>query len=205
MKSIKHFVLDLATTIAVCVPCTLFFNWIGKKTTLDGFNVLIIAATVSLFFVLTNILFKRCKKGKGIHNILSTLATISITATITYSCFMLLEWMFSSIGSGSGYDWEHWIALSLSLTIFFQLQERRKEDARAEYGKSPVVLANCKDRVESTVIKNKLAGKNIEAIIVERENPMYIKEQSDSDFQIQILEEDLQNARKVIENENLLN
>lgn len=205
MKSIKHFILDLATTIVVCVPCTLFFNWIGKKTTLDGFNVLIIAATVSLVFVLTNILFKRCKKGKGIHNILSTLATISITATITYSCFMLLEWMFSSIGSGSGYDWEQWIALSLSLTIFFQLQERRKEGLSVQYGKSLVVLANCKNRVESTVIKNKLAGKNIEAIIVERENPMYIKELADSDFQIQILEEDLQNARKVIEKENLLN
>lgn len=205
MKSIKHFVLDLATTTAVSVPCILFFNWIGKKTTLDRFNVLIISATVSLVFVLTNILFKRCKKGKGIHNILSTLATISITSTIIYSCFMLLEPMFPSIGSGSGYDWEHWIALSLSLTIFFQLQERRKESLSVQYGKSLVVLANCKDRVESTVIKNKLAGKNIEAIIVERENPMYIKELADSDFQIQILEEDLQNARKVIEKENLLN
>lgn len=199
MKSIKHFIVDLATTIVVCVPCTLFFNWIGKKTTLDWSHILIIAAAVSLVFMLTNILFKRCKKGKSIHKILNTLATVSITATIIYSCFMLLEWMFPSIGSGAGGDWEHWIALSLSLSIFFQLQDRRKEDARAEYGKSPVVLANCKDKVESTVIKNKLAGKNIEAIIVERENPMYIKELADSDFQIQVLEEDLQNARKIIE------
>ena len=200
MKKIFKFVLNLITTLAACIPCFLFFNWIGEKGILDWKDILLIMIGVSSIILCTYIVLER-KKGKSYFNkFMGNAVVFTITATILYIGFTLMEWIFVwATDNDFLYDWEQKLALSISLVIFNSLSERTNINDKEKKEKTLVVAAECDTIAVAESICAMLKNNEIEAIAVDKESPIYNKEDDkSSQAQVQVCNKDLKKAKELI-------
>ena len=197
MKNIKYFIIDFITALIVSVPCIFLFDWISKKGIFNWLDILFIAGGISVVLIIINVLLARCKKcikTKAVANILTAIAIIS---TIIFGGFTLLEWLFPTTAKGFGDNWAHWMTLSVSMTTFFHIQEKRKEKSLKNEN-SLVVATECDDAVNAAKICAILDENGIKTMIVEKGSPMYINNGTEAIIQIQILGKELQKAKGLI-------
>ena len=84
MKKIFKFVLNLITTLAACIPCFLFFKWVGEKGIFDWKDILLIMIGISSIILCTYIALKR--KKEKILVVAAECDTIAVAESI---CAML--------------------------------------------------------------------------------------------------------------------
>ena len=197
MKKVKYFIIDSIIALIVSVPCIFFFDWISKKGIFDWLDILFIAGGVSVVFIILNMLFARCKKCIKIRIIANTLTTIAIISTIMFGGFTLLEWLFPTTAKGFCGDWAHWITISISMTTFFHLQERRKKKILKNEN-TLVVAAECDNAAEAAKMCATLDKNGIKAMMVEKGSSMFINNTAEAPMQIQVLGKELQRAKELI-------
>ena len=198
MKTIKNFLIDLTFGLLISLPCFFLCDMIDNKQMVDWLDLQLGLGGVSIVLLVAYLLFaRRNKESKGAI-IVNTMTIIAIVATFVYGAFMLLEWLFpDNADSDFTGNWVQWFPVSISLSVFLYLQERR----RAQNYKNDndlVVVAECQDKVEGETICAMLEEKGIKAMIVEKESPMYINSGNGAPVQVQVMGKDLPYAQKVI-------
>ena len=143
------------------------------------------------------ILIGRRKKDTKIAGILNTMAILALASTVIYGVFMILEWLFpDNAESGFTGNWVQWFPVSISLSAYLYLQERR----RAQKYKNPndlVVAAECREKAEAETICAMLEEKGIKAMVVEKGNPMFI-DNNCTGVQVQVMGKEQQKAKQLI-------
>ena len=200
MKKIFKFVLNLITTLAACIPCFLFFKWVGEKGIFEWKDILLIMIGISSIILCTYIALKRKKEKSHFNKFMGNAVVFTITATILYIGFTLMEWIFVwATDNDFLYDWEQKLALSISLVIFNSLSERRNINDKEKKEKILVVAAECDTMANAESICAMLKNNEIEAIAVDKESPIYNKvDKNSSQAQVQVCNKDLKKAKELI-------
>ena len=198
MKTVKNFLTDFFFCQLISVPCFFLCDMIVEKNVIDWLDIELGLAGASVLLLIAYMLFARCcKESKG-RKIVGTMTILAIVATVIYSVFMLLEWL-SPDNAESGFtgNWVQWFPVSISLSVFLYMQERRR---RQSYKKDNglFVVAKCQDKEEAEVICTKLAEQGIKALVADKKNPMYIENDGSAGVQVQVMESDLARAKELI-------
>ena len=197
-QSFTKFLLNvIISTILVSVPCIFLFEWIGSKEIVDWREILFIAIGCSVALAATSIFLGRRKANSKIKDILNSITVIATISTIMYGGFCLMEWIFPLYKSNGFTDrWEEWLSMSVSLTVFFHIQDNYRKKKNNE--NVLVVATGCNTVAEAEKLCAMLESNDIKAMIVEKENPMYIKNDSQVAVQVQVMNKDLQRAKELL-------
>lgn len=127
MKTVKNFLTDLFFCLLISVPCFFLCDMIVEKNVIDWLDIELGLAGASVLLLITYMLFACCcKESKG-RKIVGTMTILAIVATVIYNVFMLLEWL-SPDNAESGFtgNWVQWFPVSISISVFLYMQERRR-------------------------------------------------------------------------------
>ena len=198
MKTVKNFLVDFVISFLISLPCYFICDIIVEKGIIDWLDIMSGIAGVSILLLCANILLTRHDKEARITKVVNTMTLMAIVATVIYGVFMLLEWLFpdSEDVAFTG-NWVQWFPVSISLSAFLHMQDRR----RAQSYKNPndlVVVAGCQENAEAESVCAVLEEKGIKAMAVEKGSPMYIDNADNAPLQIQVMGKDLQSAKKVL-------
>ena len=86
--------------------------------------------------------------------------------------------------------------MSVSLTVFFHIQDNYRKKKNNE--NVLVVATGCNTVAEAEKLCAMLESNDIKAMVVEKENPMYIKNDSQVAVQVQVMNKDLQRAKELL-------
>ena len=198
MKTVKNFLFDFTFSLLISLPCFFLCDMIGKKEVVDWFDLQLGLGGVAFLLLVAYLLFARHNKESKGAKILKTMTIIAIVATIIYGVFMLLEWLFpDNADSSFTGNWEQWFPVSISMSVFLFMQEKRRAQSYKN-DNDLVVAAECQDKIEAETICAMLEKKGINAMIVEKGSPMYINSESGAPIQIQVLGKYMQSAKEVI-------
>ena len=197
MRKVKHFLVDLIIAILISLPCAFICDWIGKKGILDWLDILFGLAGVALLLLIAYISFSRWKKKAKITKILNTMTIVAIATTVIYGIFMLLEKLFPDAdGNKFTGNWEQWFPVSISLALFLHMQEMRSMQSYKN-NNDLIVAAECHTIAEAEAICTKLEANGIKSILVEKSSPMYLGSDSDSTFQVQVMDIESEKAKEL--------
>ena len=198
MKTVKNFLVDFVISFLISLPCYFICDIIVEKGIIDWLDIMSGIAGVSILLLCANILLARRDKEARITKVVNTMTLMAIVATVIYGVFMLLEWLFpDSEDVALTGNWVQWFPVSISLSAFLHMQDRR----RAQSYKNPndlVVVAGCQENAEAESVCAVLEEKGIKAMAVEKGSPMYIDNADNAPLQIQVMGKDLQSAKKVL-------
>ena len=199
MKTVKYFLIDLAISLLISLPCFFLCDYLSQKGAIDWLDIQIALSSFAIIALIAYILIGRRKKDTKIAGILNTMAILALASTVIYGVFMILEWLFpDNAESGFTGNWVQWFPVSISIATFLHLQERRRaEKYRNE--NDLVVAAECRDRGEAEALCAMLEEKGIKAMAVEKGSPMYIDSAKGLPVQVQVMGKDLQSAQRIIE------
>ena len=198
MKTVKNFLFDFTFSLLISLPCFFLCDMIGKKEVVDWFDLQLGLGGVAFLLLVAYLLFARHNKESKGAKILKTMTIIAIVATIIYGVFMLLEWLFpDNADSSFTGNWEQWFPVSISMSVFLFMQEKRRAQSYKN-DNDLVVAAECQDKTDAERICTMLEKKGINAMIVEKGSPMYINSESGAPIQIQVLGKYMQSAKEVI-------
>ena len=127
MKTVKNFLTDFFFCLLISVPCFFLCDMIVEKNVIDWLDIELGLAGASVLLLIAYMLFARwCKESKW-RKIVGTMTILAIVATVIYSVFMLLEWL-SPDNAESGFtgNWVQWFPVSISISVFLYMQERRR-------------------------------------------------------------------------------
>ena len=196
MKKVLKFLLSIVICTVISIPLLLLFKWVGQSNNIDWLNVfLVMIATSAILFGISKLL-QRKKLNKSIKEI----TVFVTTATILFGTLTLFEWIFDSVsGTKFVYDWGQKLTLSISLTIFENLNSWYRRN-NLFGSKELIVATTCQELSEAEKSCTMLEKKGIESMIVDKESPMYVRNVDNSPFQIQGLGNELNKAKEVIKN-----
>ena len=199
MKTVKYFLIDLAISLLISLPCFFLCDYLSQKGAIDWLDIQIALSSFAIIALIAYILIGRRKKDTKIAGILNNVAILALASTVIYGVFMILEWLFpNNADSGFTGNWVQWFPTSISIATFLHLQERRRaEKYRNE--NDLVVAAECRDRGEAEALCAMLEEKGIKAMAVEKGNAMYIDSAKGLPVQVQVMGKDLQSAQRIIE------
>lgn len=198
MKTVKNFLFDFTFSLLISLPCFFLCDMIGKKEVVDWFDLQLGLGGVAFLLLVAYLLFARHNKESKGAKILKTMTIIAIVATIIYGVFMLLEWLFpDNADSSFTGNWEQWFPVSISMSVFLFMQEKRRAQSYKNEN-DLVVAAECQDKTDAERICTILDENGIKAMAVEKENPMYINSGNGAPLQVQVMGKDLPYAQKVI-------
>lgn len=198
MKTIKNFLIDFAFCLLISLPCFFLCNMMCAKGIIGWLDIQLGLAAASLLLLIAYILVGRCcKESKG-AKILGTMTVIAIATTVIFGVFMLLEWKFpDNTNSGFTGNWEQWFPASIAIATFMHFQERRRAQSYKN-DNDLIVAAECQNKVEAEAICTMLEKKEIKAIVVEKENQMYINGKSGAPLQVQVMGKELKRAQELL-------
>ena len=196
MKKVLKFLLSIVICTVISIPLLLLFKWVGQSNNIDWLNVfLVMIATSAILFGISKLL-QRKKLNKSIKEI----TVFVTTATILFGTLTLVEWIFDSVsGTKFVYDWGQKLTLSISLTIFENLNSWYRRN-NLFGSKELIVATTCQELSEAEKFCTMLEKKGIESMIVDKESPMYVRNVDNSPFQIQVMVNELDKAKEVIKN-----
>lgn len=127
MKTVKNFLTDFFFCLLISVPCFFLCNMIVEKNVIDWLDIELGLIGASVLLLIAYMLFARCCKESKERKIVGTMTILAIVATVIYSVFMLLEWL-SPDNAESGFtgNWVQWFPVSISISVFLYMQERRR-------------------------------------------------------------------------------
>ena len=127
MKTVKNFLTDFFFCLLISVPCFFLCDMIVEKNVIDWLDIELGLIGASVLLLIAYMLFARCYKESKGRKIVGTMTILAIVATVIYSVFMLLEWL-SPDNAESGFtgNWVQWFPVSISISVFLYMQERRR-------------------------------------------------------------------------------
>lgn len=198
MKTVKNFLIDFTFSLLISLPCFFLCDMIEKKEVVDWFDLQLGLGGVAFLLLVAYLLFARHNKESKGTKILSTMTIMAIVATLIYGAFMLLEWLFpDNADSSFTGNWEQWFPVSISLSVFLFMQNKRTTQSY-ENDNDLVVAVECQDKTDAERICSILDENGIKAMVVEKESPMYINSGNGAPVQVQVMGKDLPYAQKVI-------
>ena len=202
LKKILAYVLAcvvLILTYAVTMfIIDMIFGWFGGE---DGVSWISIAAgciAATAGIIIVDIINSRKRKEDRSDNIINICRQILWTTTIMFCGMMLIEWLiqrFSDKDFALGIV--HWLSFSFACAIFDQFHQKYKEKKMQEDESALVVAAECENMQTAEDFCNKLESNGINAMIVEKDSPVYIKGNG-SPVQIQVCRKDLEKSKEII-------
>ena len=209
MKTVKNFLVDFGLCLLIALPfhflcdmvaenCAENSDMVAAKWLIDWLDIQLGLVGVSLLMLIAYILVGYGNRKSRGAKIVGTMTIVAITATIVYGIFMLLEWWFpDNAESGFTGNWEQWFPVSISIAAFLHLQERRRVQSYKN-NNDLVVVAGCQENAEAESVCAVLEEKGIKAMAVEKGSPMYIDNADNAPLQVQVMDKDLQSAKKVL-------
>lgn len=196
MKTVKNFLIDFTFSLLISLPCFFLCDMIEKKEVVDWFNLQLGLGGVAFLLLVAYLLFARHNKESKGAKILSTMTIMAIVATLIYGAFMLLEWLFpDNADSSFTGNWEQWFPVSISLSVFLFMQNKRTTQSY-ENDNDLVVAVECQDKTDAERICTILDENGIKAIAVEKESPMYINSVNDAPVQVQVMGKELKRTKE---------
>lgn len=202
LKKILAYVLAcvvLILTYAVTMfIIDMIFGWFGGE---DGVSWISIAAgciAATAGIIIVDIINSRKRKEDRSDKIINICRQILWTTTIMFCGMMLIEWLiqrFSDKDFALGIV--HWLSFSFACAIFDQFHQKYKEKKMQEDESALVVAAECENMQTAEDFCNKLESNGINAMIVEKDSPVYIKGNG-SPVQIQVCRKDLEKSKEII-------
>ena len=196
MKKVLKFFLSIVICTVISIPLLLLFERVGQRNNIDWLDVfLIMTATSATLFGISKLL-QRKNPNKSIREI----TVFVTTATILFGTFTLFEWIFDTVSDTRFvYDWGQKLTLSISLTIFENLNSWYRRNNLFS-SKELVVATACQELSEAEKVCTMLEDKGIRSMIVDKESPMYISNSNNSPFQVQVMGNELDKAKEAIKN-----
>lgn len=198
MKKIKNFLIDIVISIFISLPFALLCDWIAPKSIIDWLDIQLALSCFAVLMLITNILVARWNKKATITRVVNAAAIVALASTVVYGVFMILEWLFP--GDAADHftgNWEQWMPVSISLSTFLYIQERRR--AQSYINENDLVVAvGYQNKDEAETICTLLKEKGIKTMLVEKGSVMYINGNVDTPLQIQVMRKDLESAKKII-------
>ena len=196
MKTVKNFLIDFTFSLLISLPCFFLCDMIEKKEVVDWFDLQLGLGGVAFLLLVAYLLFARHNKESKGAKILSTMTIMAIVATLIYGAFMLLEWLFpDNADSSFTGNWEQWFPVSISLSVFLFMQNKRTTQSY-ENDNDLVVAVECQDKTDAERICTILDENGIKAIAVEKESPMYINSGNDAPVQVQVMGKELKRTKE---------
>lgn len=196
MKTVKNFLIDFTFSLLISLPCFFLCDMIEKKEVVDWFDLQLGLGGVAFLLLVAYLLFARHNKESKGAKILSTMTIMAIVATLIYGAFMLLEWLFpDNADSSFTGNWEQWFPVSISLSVFLFMQNKRTTQSY-ENDNDLVVAVECQDKTDAERICTILDENGIKAIAVEKESPMYINSVNDAPVQVQVMGKELKRTKE---------
>lgn len=203
LKKILAYVLAsvvLILTYAVTMfIIDMIFGWFGGE---DGVSWISIAAgciAATAGIIIVDIINTRKRKEDRSDKIINICRQILWTTTIMFCGMMLIEWLIQRFSDKDfALGTVHWLSFSFACAIFDQFHQKYIEKKMQEDENALVVAAECKDMQTAEDLCNKLESNGINAMIVEKDSPVYIKG-NDSPVQIQVCRKDLVEANAIIQ------
>ena len=176
----------------------MIFGWFGGE---DGVSWISIAAgciAATAGIIIVDIINSRKRKEDRSYKIINICRQILWTTTIMFCGMMLIEWLIQRFSDKDfALGTVHWLSFSFACAIFDQFHQKYKEKKMQEDESELVVAAECEDMQTAEEVCNKLESKGINAMIVEKDSPVYIKGNG-SPVQIQVCRKDLEKSKEII-------
>ena len=196
MKPVKNFLIDFTFSLLISLPCFFLCDMIEKKEVVDWFDLQLGLGGVAFLLLVAYLLFARHNKESKGAKILKTMTIIAIVTTIIYGVFMLLEWLFpDNADSSFTGNWEQWFPVSISLSVFLFMQNKRTTQSY-ENDNDLVVAVECQDKTDAERICTILDENGIKAMAVEKESPMYINSGNGAPVQVQVMGKELKRTKE---------
>ncbi len=203
LKKILAFVLAsivlMLIYFVIAFVIDLIFNLFEGE---DGVSVIATVATcivLTVIFVIGDIINSRKKGVDRSDDIIRICRRILTTTTIMFCGSLVIEWLirrFSDEDFSLGLV--HWLSFALAVALFDELIKKNQEKKTQEDENALVVAAECKDMQTAEYFCNKLESNGINAMIVEKDSPIYIKGNG-SPVQVQVCRKDLRKVNETIE------
>ena len=175
----------------------MIFGWFGGE---DGVSWISIAAgciAATAGIIIADIINSRKRKEDRSDKIIKICRQILWTTTIMFCGMMLIEWLIQRFSDKDfALGTVHWLSFSFACAIFDQFHQKYKEKKMQEDESELVVAAECEDMQTAEEVCNKLESKGINAMIVEKDSPVYIKGNG-SPVQIQVCRKDLEKSKEI--------
>ena len=202
LKKILAYVLAcvvLILTYAVTMfIIDMIFGWFGGE---DGVSWISIAAgciAATAGIIIVDIINSRKRKEDRSDKIINICRQILWTTTIMFCGMMLIEWLIQRFSDKDfALGTVHWLSFSFACAIFDQFHQKYKEKKMQEDESALVVAAECENMQTAEDFCNKLESNGINAMIVEKDSPVYIKGNG-SPVQIQVCRKDLEKSKEII-------
>ena len=202
MKKILAYALMSIVLMLVYVVVSFLFDWlfdlIGEEKV--SWRSMVVACTfTTAAIIIVDILNSRKKGVDRSDDIIKICRRILTTTTYMFCGMLLVEWLIQKFADKDfSLGLVHWLSFALAVALFDELIKKNKERKTREDENALVIAAECKDMQTAEGICNKLESNGIEAMIVDKDSPVYIKGNG-SPVQIQVCRKDLEEANAMIQ------
>lgn len=192
LATIILIILTTASFFIIRYVLGVVFGWFGDEDNISWKSILIICAILSIVALIAKIIAERRGLEGAWYKIIDASFKLSIYTTMFFGCFILL-----SDAAEIADKTMHWLTLSISLGIFNTLHTERMRRESENDENMFVVAAECQDIPSAEAIVATLEAGGIQAMIVEKHSPIYIKG-SDAPVQVQVCRKDLNTAKHLL-------
>ena len=174
------------------------FNLFGGE---DEISIISTAATcifLTVIFVVCDIINSRKKGIDRSDDIIRICRRILTTTTVMFVGSLAMEGLIQRFSDDDfSLGLVHWLSFALAVALFDELIKKNQERKTQEDENALIVPAECEDMQTEEDLCNKLESKDIKAMIVEKDSPVYIKGNG-SPIQIQVCRKDLEKSKEII-------
>ena len=176
----------------------LIFNLFGGE---DEISIISTAATcifLTVIFVVCDIINSRKKGIDRSDDIIRICRRILTTTTVMFVGSLAMDGLIQRFSDDDfSLGLVHWLSFALAVALFDELIKKNQERKTQEDENALIVAAECEDMQTAEDLCNKLESKDIKAMIVEKDSPVYIKGNG-SPIQIQVCRKDLEKSKEII-------
>ena len=201
MKKILAYALMSIVLMLVYVVASFLFDWlfdlIGEEKV--SWRSTVVACTfTTAAIIIVDILNSRKKGVDRSDDIIRICRRILTTTTIMFCGSLVIEWLIQRFSDEDfSLGLVHWLSFALAVALFDELIKKNKEKKTQEDENALVIAAECESMQTAEDFWNKLESNGINAMIVEKDSPVYIKGNG-SPVQIQVCRKDLEKSKEII-------
>ena len=202
MKKILAYVLGSVVLMliyfVIAFVLDLIFNLFGGE---DGVSIITTTVTcifLTVIFVVGDIINSRKKGIDRSDDIIRICRRILTTTTVMFVGSLAMEGLIQRFSDDDfSLGLLHWLSFALAVALFDELIKKNQEKKTQKDENALVVAAECEDMQTAEDLCNKLESNGINAMIVEKDSPVYING-NDSPVQIQVCRKDLEKSKEII-------
>ena len=201
MKKILAYVLASVVLMLIYIVVSFFFDWlfslIGEEK-VSWISMVVACIFTTAAIIAVDIINSRKKGIDRSDDIIRICRRILTTTTGMFCGAVAMEWLLQRFSDKDfSLGLAHWLSFALAVALFNELINKRQEKKMQEDENALVVAAGCEDLQTAEDICNRLESNGIKTMIVDKDNPVYIKGNCSS-VQIQVCRKDLEKSKEII-------